>query len=288
VNDGTFGAGGFGAGDGGFDVGGGGAGMGGAIFNLGGTVNIANCTFVGNRAAGGMDGFGNASGGGFGGAVFNLNGTVKAVHSTFDGNTATVVVPPQQFFAREIADVRSTNLGGGDTVYNLIHAANQGVPAETDATFTVANTILVASQEFAPVAHDPDRERQCGRGQRQRDRELDRAEPQHTDETDVNGATFTGLPFVIVSGPVVSDTLADNGGPTDTLLPVTGGPRGGRRRRHHGPRPIHRRGADDRPARPGLRPRQRPGRGPRGGRGAGAGPARTAAARTTTPRSLAA
>ena len=52
------------------NYGGGGAGMGGAIFQNGGTLNLSNMVFSGNRAIGGHDGLGSASqtgGGGFGG-----------------------------------------------------------------------------------------------------------------------------------------------------------------------------------------------------------------------------
>lgn len=97
----SIGLSGFGGGAGGVRNGGGGAGMGGAIFNNGGVVTLTNSTLTGNTAHGGtgQGGIGGSLGGrGLGGALFNRNGSVTLLNSTLSGNTAD---------------------GAGGTIYNL-------------------------------------------------------------------------------------------------------------------------------------------------------------------------
>ena len=74
-----------------YEGGGGGAGLGGAIFARTGTeLNLLNCRFSGNKAAGGS-GFGQSKKGlGKGGAIFIMDGaSAKAVNVTFDNNDAS-------------------------------------------------------------------------------------------------------------------------------------------------------------------------------------------------------
>ncbi|HYH67590.1 MAG TPA: choice-of-anchor Q domain-containing protein, partial [Urbifossiella sp.] len=180
--------GGFGGGDGG-QSGGGGAGMGGAIFNLGGTVRVANSTVFGNGAAGGLSGDGEGSGQGFGGGLFNLNGTAVVVSSTFAANRAD----------------------DGGAVYNLA-ATGTG----NDAVLTVRNSILVDS---ADAAAEVVNSRLVSDGT---NAVLTATDPSLTNgggvRNDGGDADVSGVRAA--TRPVVVAALAENGGPTPTLLPT--------------------------------------------------------------------
>jgi hypothetical protein len=228
AEDGPVGAGGFGAGDAVFGSfngqtfvpggGGGGAGMGGAIFNLGGVVNVANTTFHGNTAVGGKNGQGNDSAGGFGGAIFNAIGTVNLVNTTFDGNTATVI-------GRQVGGPLSAVLfvGGGDAVYNLdTPATDAGMPDEQTAMVNVANSVFVAFQGAQASGTTQIVSNQVAGADFTAVVNATGPNISDTGVTSPPGTSFTGTPFTTATGPVVSDTLADNGGFTRTLALVTG------------------------------------------------------------------
>ncbi|HWE03502.1 MAG TPA: Ig-like domain-containing protein, partial [Tepidisphaeraceae bacterium] len=123
--------GGFGGG-GGLNKGGGGAGFGGAIFNYGGTVAIANSTLANNAAVGGSGSAGAGNGSGLGGAIFNLNGSVTATNATLADNIAAQ---------------------GAGAIYNLADAlvATQAGPTlpNTAAAVILNNTILSGSNNGA-------------------------------------------------------------------------------------------------------------------------------------------
>lgn len=184
--------GGFGGADGVGASGGGGAGMGGAIFNRGGTVRITNSTITGNTAAGGLSGDGASRGMALGGGVFNLGGTVSVNSSTSAGNRAD----------------------DGGSVYNL-HTLGDG-----NAVLTLSNSILVdstdAAAEVVSRVFDP-----TGFAT------FVNAIVTATDPNIVNGGgirndggTADTSGVITATRPVVAAALADNGGPTRTLLPT--------------------------------------------------------------------
>jgi hypothetical protein len=195
--------------------------MGGAIFNLGGTVNVANTTFFQNTATGGLDGQNQPSGGAFGGAVFNVGGTVNLVNTTFSGNkaiTPAAGTPPSGGAAARLS------LSTGDAVYNLDSpATNAGMPAEADATVTIANSVFVATGGTTSSTVQVVNEKAAGADFTA----VVNAPAPNIADADVqslNGASFTGTPFTVTTAPVASDTLADNGGYTQVVPLFLGSP----------------------------------------------------------------
>gem|GEM_PF-3421171 len=212
----TNGVGGFG----GANNGGGGAGMGGAIFNHRGSVNLTNVTMSGNSASGGTM-FGNPPyGSGLGAAIFNLNGTVTIQFSTLANNAvsystgfassrgpgdATVYSVAYgnkiengsaSTAALTIANsiisgtVASNGAGNNDVVNNVVAGTHPSNPGNVATLTWVGNNIVGASQNATSSA----------------------------------GATATqsGAP-TNASDPML-DALANNGGPTQTMLPLAGSP----------------------------------------------------------------
>lgn len=188
---GSGGAPGFGGGIGGMGAvlgsaggggGGGGAGMGGAIFNHGGQVGITNSTFVNNQSAGGNNGQGQndgATGLAYGGAVFSRNGGMLIVNATLSGNSAK-------------------NGGGG-----LF-----GLGDNAEYVFVLANTIVANSDGGDVVVTT------------EGDGSFDVSGGGNLIEQYFEPDGLTALMGTIVSqaDPELGD-LADNGGPTRTLLP---------------------------------------------------------------------
>jgi hypothetical protein len=185
------GLGGFGGGNGSATASGDGAGFGGAIFNYGGTVRATNSTFSGNVASGAS---------GLGGAIFNLNGATELVHCTLSHNRA--------------------NQGGG-AIYSLGDngIATQDGPALPSTTATVAlwNSLLGNTQgdaaDFIQNARASDGIRSgavfsSGSG--------------NIVARTPDGPMGFGGAFMSEGGYL--DALADNGGPTRTMMPFAGGP----------------------------------------------------------------
>lgn len=205
---GTGGAGGFGGGGGagspggtagfgggiGSGGGGGGAGLGGAIFSNGGTVTLINSTVTGNAASGGGAGPGGANGSGVGGAVFSRNGTLTITNSTLSGNTASNA-------GKQVSALGDGGRSPGDPLDASASAA----------TTTLTNSVLGSNgppdgiSDFFGVALGGGTQAATGNWN------LIRA------STGFSGTnTLTGSPNLGV--------LADNGGPTPTMLPQTGSP----------------------------------------------------------------
>jgi CSLREA domain-containing protein len=180
------GLGGFGGGNGSATISGAGAGFGGAIFNYGGSVRGTNSTFFGNVASGAS---------GLGGAIFNLNGVTELVHCTLARNQA--------------------NQGGG-AIYSLGDngIATQDGPALPSTTATVAlwNSLLVNTPgdaaDFIQNARASDGIR-TGAVSSSGSGNIVARTP--------DGATGFGGAFVREGGYL--DALADNGGPTRTMMP---------------------------------------------------------------------
>ena len=174
-------------------VGGGGGGMGGAIFNLQGEVTVINSTIAGNSAAGGAPQTLPTPARGLGGGVFNLNGEFTAIGSTFD-NSATS---------------RATS------IYNLVYDKAEARAAQA----TLRSTIVARGEGGAPEDVVSERNiivpigssSDAGLGERNIVESF----------TALTGGTFTGTP--ITADPLLQ-ALANNGGPTQTMLPGEGSP----------------------------------------------------------------
>ena len=200
ASEGDGGTAGFGGGSGQTDgPGGGGAGMGGAIFNMQGDVTIRASTLTENSATGGADNVPDNQldpAQGLGGGVLNLSGTLEVVGSTLSGN------------------VVSTK---GSSIYNVVLDAVTGRQALT----TLRSTIV--ADETGPI-------------------DLISAKPLATPEgpfnlgsatADIAGTNLVRTSAAEEEGTITGSApnanpllqeLADNGGPTRTLLPSPDSP----------------------------------------------------------------
>ncbi|WP_199188475.1 hypothetical protein [Haliangium sp. UPWRP_2] len=192
-------AGGFGAGSASYDTtatGGGGLGAGGAIFVHLGTLRVVNSTLTGNTATGGSAGLngGNAvgnGGSGYGGAIFNLNGTVELTNATVANNNV------------QAGSGTSGGSADGSDVFNLSYGG--GNPT---ATVTLKNSIL---------ANAPGTVKNLVQVQ-----ETGTATTTAGAENIIMSVTNTGgtLTNTARTTDPQLGTLADNGGPNQTLLPA--------------------------------------------------------------------
>jgi hypothetical protein len=174
-------------------LGGGGAGMGGAIFNLQGEVTVVNSTLAGNSAEGGAPQTLPNPAQGLGGAVFNLNGEFTAIGSTFD-NSAT---------------------SHGTSIYNLVYDKVETRAAQS----TLRDTIVAHGVGGAPEDVVSERNNNVLAGS-----SADAAVGERNillNFATATGGTVTGTP--IGADPLLQP-LADNGGPTQTMLPSNGSP----------------------------------------------------------------
>ena len=175
--------------------GGGGAGFGGAVFNMQGSVTVVNSTFVSNSATGGAPLDLPDPGKGMGGAVFNMSGSFVAVGSTFAQNSAS---------------------DRGTTIYNLVYDAL----TERLAQVTLRDTI-VARGTGAPedlVSDETDYNLVPERGKADAaigERNIVQTSAGREDGT-ITGTALTADPLL--------QTLASNGGFTQTMLPGAGSP----------------------------------------------------------------
>lgn len=208
---GTNRVGGFGGGD----NAGAGAGMGGAIFNHRGSLNLTNVTMTGNTASGGA-----ANGSGLGAAIFNLNGSVTIAYSTLANNT--------------VNGSKGGALSGGPgdgTVYSVAYGNKIENGTASLASLTITNSIISGTVSDG-FAGNNDVVNNVVAGT-------------HSSNTG-NVATLTWVGNNIVgarlnatssAGATASqngaptsnanpnlDALANNGGPTQTMLPLTGSP----------------------------------------------------------------
>jgi hypothetical protein len=167
--------------------------MGGAIFNLQGEVTMINSTIAGNSAAGGVPQTLPNPAQGLGGAVFNLNGEFTAIGSTFD-NSAT---------------------SHATSIYNLVYDKAEARAAQA----TLRNTIVAHGDGGAPEDVVSERHTIVLAGS-----SADAAEGERDiveNSTGLTGGTLTGTP--LTADPLLQ-ALADNGGPTQTMLPGVGSP----------------------------------------------------------------
>ncbi|HEV7494475.1 choice-of-anchor Q domain-containing protein [Baekduia sp.] len=184
---------GFGGGTGSATAGGAGAGLGGAIFAMQGDLEIVNSTLAGNAALGGPATTSDP-GKGIGGAVFNLNGSLHADTTTFAGNSADY---------------------DGAAIYNLVLDGH----TERAATTTLRDTIVAGGVgPFDLASAKPAGGSPANLGSASADvSAFDLVDSAHA----VGAATITGSP--LTADPQLGP-LADNGGPTQTLLPAAGSP----------------------------------------------------------------
>lgn len=182
--------------------GGGGAGLGGAVFidSTAATTVINNDTFSANAAIGGDTSGGGDAGSGAGGALFLHGGSISVFYATFAGNSSSggnVVLPQNPQTAGDAQ-------GGG--IY--VHA---GASLGIGATVVSGNTVTAGTSTLG------------GNGS--------------SSDADVHGALVSGGYNLVTvrgssTGYILSDLsdgtsanlgpLADNGGPTLTLLPQPG------------------------------------------------------------------
>lgn len=161
--------------------GGGGAGMGGAIFNYKGHVRIINCTFYKNEAHGGSGGKNDNQGkpgSGLGSALFNYFGRVSIVNATFSLNVNNAVCNYQK------NTTKNAMMSIKNTIIALSHYKNSKV-----ADLINIGDYLIFSEKRAGD---------------------DRCIIMNCD------IAKCGLPYS-TQDPKIADTLADNGGPTQTL-----------------------------------------------------------------------
>ena len=205
LSPGAGGPGGFGGAGGGnkfgAGFGGGGSGLGGAIFNQGGTVTLANSTLTANIARGGNSSGSGQNGGGYGGGVFNLNGTVTLTNVTIAGNTIATGIGG------------NTNTVNGGALYTASVNVGADTPTQT-ALVTVANTIL----SYAGAAGSAVENIVVGGGS---GTTINATGPNIRFGTLESNGSDTG-PF-IVADPRLG-LLQNNGGPTQTMAPVTNNP----------------------------------------------------------------
>jgi hypothetical protein len=173
-------------------AGGGGAGMGGAIFNMQGRVTVINSTIAGNSAEGGAPQNLPNPAQGLGGAVFNLNGEFTAIGSTFD-NSATSHATSIYNLVYDHVDTRAAQVTLRDTI-----VAHGGGGAPEDVVSERNNNVLSGSADAALGERDI-----------------------VENSTGLTGGTLTGTP--ITDDPLL-EPLANNGGPTQTMLTGSGSP----------------------------------------------------------------
>ncbi|MEY4244206.1 MAG: hypothetical protein RLZZ245_1791 [Verrucomicrobiota bacterium] len=172
--------------------GGGGAALGGAVFVKNGTCRLVNSTFAQNTATGGADSTGSFSRGqGQGGAVFNYQGQVSILSCTMSQN---VVKPLSSVTITGISGASETSGKGSFSVFNtiVVSSANAIVQGTVDIGFMFFN-----GGSFASVL--------TGRN--------------------AVTATYVGGNYQISGfaySPAMLGPLADNGGPTLTILPESG------------------------------------------------------------------
>jgi hypothetical protein len=191
---------GFGVLDAGYEYQEGGAAFGGAIFNYEGDVAIINSTFTNNTAIGGSSTTleGEFVQPGYGGGLFNHSGYVEIVNSTFASNRANV----------------------GGSLYN--YASDEGVQYGAEAHIDLYNSIFVDS--VLPDGSNEDSADEVHNNQDEGGESSGIALLHSNAPNITNGGGFVNEAgemdddsVIEATRPVVSGTLANNGGPVRTL-----------------------------------------------------------------------
>ncbi|MFT3883254.1 MAG: choice-of-anchor Q domain-containing protein [Gemmatales bacterium] len=172
--------------------GGGGSGLGGAIFLNAAGLTIQNCTFTNNTANGGSGGQGGVwsgpggNGDGWGGAIFSLNGGLRQIgNSTISGNNASSGGAQIYFLSQGKGNVAKANI-----VNTVIGQAGSSDAADVVFTSIQGGTTpqITGTKNFVSTPGQFPRSALAG----------------------------TGDPKLL--------PLADNGGPTMTMLPQDDSP----------------------------------------------------------------
>jgi predicted outer membrane repeat protein len=189
-------------------TGGGGSGYGSGIFNQG-TLTVSNCTLSGNStgsgssSGGGIDNYGtltvsnstisnNTAGNGYGGGI-NNQGTLTVSNSTFSGNTASL----GGGISAGIGSVTVSN-----STFSGNTAANYGGGIYSQGSFPGMSTTITNSIVAGNITTNAPGD-------------------------DCDGCTSSGTNLISTSSSSPSPMLGplqNNGGPTETMMPLTGSP----------------------------------------------------------------
>jgi hypothetical protein len=213
---GRAGGGGFGGGGGGIEVtttlvplGGGGAGLGGGIFSMFGSITVINSTLSGNTAQGGNGGGPGAGGGsGFGGAIFNLDGNATLTYATIASNNA-------------VAGTGGTagNADGGG-VYNLAFGNTITQGGANNATLTINNSVIGQNSGGNNLVNDSQNAKNTNLAQISGSSSA----VQGGAEQLGNGLNTIAAGAITLTGAPQLAPLANNGGLTQTMAPLSGSP----------------------------------------------------------------
>lgn len=216
---------GFGGGKGG---GGGGGGLGGAIFNHMGTAHLRNVTAHGNRADGGTSGNPTGKPGhGYGAVLFNLNGVVSIEFTTMAGNgvgpSGAVRSDSVHFLSGPLQEWNDGTYFDDASVYSLAFGNQIKDGTASLATLTIRSSIITGT---ASGVHDVVSNVVAGLGA---------GNTGNTATLAYEGSNIVGSSISTMAVPGLQSTqsgpaplsasaglgaLADNGGPTPTLLPT--------------------------------------------------------------------
>jgi hypothetical protein len=211
------GGGGFGNYGGGTGTGGGGAGMGGGIFSMFGSLTITNSTLSGNTAQGGnggaIVGVARVGGGsGYGVAFFNLDGNATLTYVTIANNTAS---------AGTAGTGGTAGKADGSGVYNLAYGNTITQGGANAAILTLNNSVIGQNSGGNNLVNDAENAK-------------------NTNLVQINGSSSAvqggaeqlgkGLNLLatgtitVTTAPNLATTLANNGGLTETLAPLSNSP----------------------------------------------------------------
>ena len=232
------GAGGFGGGSGtGFEAyGGGGAGMGGAVFSMYGSVTVVNSTLADNIARGGSVGGGTAGNGGsgYGGAIFNLDGGLSLTFATIADNTVIAGSGGDGTLSGNTPGVAGSADGGG--VYNLAYGNNYATGAAVSSSVTLVDSVLAGSVNGSQtnvndlVTQEVDGTNASNTGNQA---SVTSTGPNIVASYSNAGQGANGASTLSASGFIAGVTnsnvglaasLANNGGPTETIALLAGSP----------------------------------------------------------------
>ena len=183
---------------------------GGAILAFGGDVTVTNSTFSGNTATT-LDG----------GAVYAKGGDVTVTNSTFSGNTATNEGGAVSTDGGDVTVTNSTFSGntgdlggaifafGGDVILNfatIVGNTSSYTAVFSDGNVSVTNSIVYGNPGGFDVAGSS----------------LSASHSLFTSTSSVS-PTVSGATLIFGEDPLLG-SLADNGGPTQTMMPGAGSP----------------------------------------------------------------
>jgi hypothetical protein len=189
--------------------GGGGAGSGSGIFSMFASLTVINSTLSGNTAQGG-NGAGSATGGsGYGGALFNLDGTATLTYVTVANNSV-------------LAGTGGSNgnaSGGG--VYNLASGNTITTGGANTATLNLLNSVIGQDSGGHDLVNDSENGNNTNTAQIIGSSSVVQGGAQQLG----NGTNSVAAGAIsVISAPNLATTLANNGGSTQTLAPLSGSP----------------------------------------------------------------